>query len=180
MRMREANHLPKRLRDRLARALDAVPELSSRPEQALYADTGRRPRRWPALALATGTAALVTLAALTGTASTGSANPAVWTGRALSALQPARPIATPQEPVATPPPEAPGSTSDGAPGARGAAPATPGRRSPEPGQTQRPTFPPGLFPLPPTGFPRFTPPPPPSGNPFPTPSGASDFGRGGR
>jgi hypothetical protein len=178
--MRDPNHLPGHLRARLARALDAVPERRPRPDQALYTAVGRRPRRRPALALATGAAALVALAAVTGLASTGSANPAVWTGRALSAMQPARPLATPPEPAPAPPSEAPGGGSGGAPGARPTVAGAPTRHASGSGEAARPTFPPGPFPLPTGGVPRFTPFPLPSGNPFPTPSDTSDFGHGGR
>jgi hypothetical protein len=177
--MRETNELPDRLRARLARALDAVPELRPRAEQATYAAVGRRgPRRRPALALASAVAALAALTALIGVASTGTADPAVWPSRALSAIQLARPSTSQPSPDATPSPAAPGSAA----GARYPAPTAPAaaRRSPGSGEGPRPTLPPGLAPLPTYGLPRFSPPPFPSGYPFPTPSGTSDFGHGGR
>jgi hypothetical protein len=176
--MRESDRLPEHLRARLARALDAVPEPGPRPDQAVYARSARRgTRHRPALALASGAAAVAALLGLTGVASTGSPSPAVWTGRALSAIQPAPPAAAPTPSHGTPPPSAPGST------------ATPPRASPtaqaarppiRPGEAVRPTIPPGLL-TPPAGqLPRFSPPPFPTGYPFPTPSGTSDFGHGGR
>lgn len=177
--MGEPNDLPERLRARLARALDAVPELRPRPDQAVYATVGRRSRRRrPVLALTSTAAALAALAVLIGVASTGSADPAVWPSRALSAIQPARPPASQPSPTATPPPPPPGSVA----GARQAAPTAPtaGRRSPGQSEALRPTAPPGLVPLPTAGMPKFSPLPLPSGYALPTPPGTSDFGHGGR
>jgi hypothetical protein len=174
--MRESDRLPEHLRARLARALDAVPEPRPRPDQAEYARGARRGSRHR-LALASGAAAAVALLYLAGLASTGSASPAVWTGRALSAIQLAPPAPAPTASEGTPPPVAPGRIAR----PPRAAPTAPGARPPvRPGEAPRPTIPPGLFPLPTGEFPRFSPPPFPTGHPYPTPSGTSDFGHGGR
>lgn len=177
--MRESDRLPEHLRTRLARALDAVPEPRPRPDQAVYARAARRgSRRRPALALASGAASVVALLAMTGLASTGSADPAVWTGRAISAIQPAPPPAAPPQAHGPSPPQPPGSAA-GPRHAASTAPA-PARPSARPGEPLRPTIPPGLVPLPSGGLPRFSPPPLPTAFPYPTPSGTSDIGRGGR
>jgi hypothetical protein len=179
--MPESNNLPERLRARLARGLDAVPELRPRPEQALYATDGRGgTRRRPPLALVSGAAALVALLGLTalaGLTSTGSANPAVWTGRALSEIHPAGPPAVPPTPAATPSPQEQAAAGI-PPHVRPNAP-TAARPPSSPSERFRPPTPPGF--VPPTGLrlPRFSPPPFPTGYPYPSPD-TSDFGHGGR
>ena len=177
--MREPNDLPERPQARLARALDAVPEVRPRPAQDVYAMAGpTRRRRRPALALVSTAAALAALAALMWVGSTGMADPAAWPSRALSAIQLARAPASQPSPTAMPSAPAPGA----APGARQVAPTAPAtaRRSPGPGEPPRPTVPPGLVGLPISGLPKFSPLPFPSRYPFPTPSDTSDFGHGGR
>jgi hypothetical protein len=177
--MPESNHLPERLRARLVRALDAVPELRPRPEQASYARRGHRsPARRPALALVSGAAALLALSALAGLTATGSANPVVWTGRALSEIHPAEPAPSPSAEAAAPPSAVPASGGSAHP-VRPPGP-TAVRSSPPPNNRFLPTIPPGLFPPSDPRLPSFSPRPFPTDFPFPTPQNTSDFRHGGR
>ncbi|HYW25475.1 MAG TPA: hypothetical protein VE953_14995 [Terriglobales bacterium] len=176
--MPESNHLPEHLRARLARGLDAVPELRPRPEQATYARRRYRAARRPALALLSGASALIALAALAGLASTGSANPVVWTGRAISEIHPAEPTPSPATEPTTPPAAAPGAGASGQQVRRVGPTAV--RPSPPPDDRFLPTIPPGFLPTSDPRLPRFSPRPFPTDFPFPTPPNTSDFGHGGR
>src|SRR5258708_9215995 len=94
---------------RLKVALNRItPPSSTTPRYAARWKNGVRPWRLAPFALA---AASVVLLALTATATTGSPNPAVWTGDAASTtppVGPARRHAPRPQPPPTPPPPPPG------------------------------------------------------------------------